>query len=45
MTNGGQTCKLSYDCCPWLGPYLGVLDKEWKPISLTHVIYPEGKSA
>ena len=42
MTKGGKTCKLSYDCCPWLGSYLGLLDKEWKPISLTHVIYPEG---
>lgn len=41
MSKSEKTCRLSYDCCPWLGSYLGGLDSEWKPISLTHVIYPE----
>eukprot|EP00111_Clytia_hemisphaerica_P002245 TCONS_00006298-protein len=36
-----RQCRLAYESCPWLAPYLGVIDQNWKPVSLTHVVYPE----
>ena len=37
-----RQCRLAYESCPWLAPYLGAIDHNWKPVSLTHVVYPEG---